>query len=44
MGGVWRTTACLVVTSDEEVARAYNDAVLWMTLEIDVTAEDSVDQ
>jgi hypothetical protein len=44
MGGAERTAACLVVASDEEVARAYNDAVLRMTLEIDVTAEDIVDQ
>jgi hypothetical protein len=44
MGGVGKTTACMVVASDEEVGRTYSDAVLWMSLGIDVTAYTVVQQ
>jgi hypothetical protein len=44
MGGVGKTTACLVRASDQEVASAYPDAGLRMSLGLDVTTEAVVDQ
>jgi hypothetical protein len=44
MGGVGKTTACLVRASDQEVASAYLDARLRMSLGLDVTTEVVVDQ
>jgi hypothetical protein len=39
-----KTTACLVRASDQEVASAYLDARLRMSLRLDVTTEVVVDQ